>query len=142
MNRPDWKFGQAFSGLDWGQLPWRDAMHLPGSRQIGLGAALLRSLPWDQMAPDTNGFKGATAAAITRDGKHAMAFIHSGKTVSITPDRFPGAVSARWFNPTTGETIAASGKRQEGSDFLVFTPPGRNAAGDADWVLVLNVGGK
>jgi hypothetical protein len=137
VNRTDWKFGQAFSGLDWGQLAWRDAMHLPGSRQIGLGAALLRSLPWHHMAPATNGFAGATAAAITRDVKHALAFTHSGKAITVTLDRFPGAVSARWFDPTTGDTRPASAAPLSPRGEHTFTPPGQNAAGDADWMLAI-----
>lgn len=138
VNRPEWKFGQAFSGVDWGQLPWRDAMHLPGSRQIGLGTALLRSLPWHQMTPATNGFAGATAAAITPDAKHALAFTHSGKAITVTLNRFPGAVNARWFDPTTGDTRPASAAPLNPRGEDTYTPPGQNAAGDADWVLVMD----
>jgi len=139
VNRPDWKFGQAFSGVDWGQLPWRDAMHLPGSRQIGLGARFLRSLPWHQMAPASNGFAGATAVAITPDAKHALAFTHSGTAITVTLDRLPGRVSARWFDPTTGDTRAASAAPLSPHGAHIFTPPGKNAVGDLDWVLAIDV---
>jgi hypothetical protein len=46
-------------------------------------------------------------------------------------------VTARWFDPTTGqETRVEPDPFRTGSE-APFKPPGLNAAGDPDWVLVL-----
>jgi len=55
----------------------------------------------------------------------------------VTLDRFAGKVSASWFDPTTGDTRAASAAPLSPRGAHTFSPPGRNAAGDADWVLML-----
>lgn len=34
-------------GQVWGDVQWRDAASLPGARQLGVGAAALRKLPWE-----------------------------------------------------------------------------------------------
>jgi hypothetical protein len=47
-------------------------------------------------------------------------------------------VSARWFDPTDGSFVTAPGEAQGGKQS--FTPPPQNAAGDGDWVLVLEAG--
>jgi hypothetical protein len=44
------------SDKPWGRvklsfLTWQEAMHFPGSRQVGLGAQLLRRYPWWEFAP-------------------------------------------------------------------------------------------
>jgi Protein of unknown function (DUF4038) len=38
-------------GNMWGETGWREAFELPGARQLGLGAELLRRLPWQRLRP-------------------------------------------------------------------------------------------
>lgn len=56
-------------------------------------------------------------------------------TITVNLDRLREAITARWFDPTSGsyQTIAGvsgRGKQQ-------FTPPEKNSAGAGDFVLVL-----
>lgn len=44
INRREEPYGPSPHGMAWGNLPWDEAMQLPGSRQLGLGAKLLRDL--------------------------------------------------------------------------------------------------
>jgi hypothetical protein len=46
-----------------------------------------------------------------------------------------GAGNARWLDPTSGASTAIGSMPNTGSQ--VLTPPGAKAAGDADWVLVV-----
>ncbi|HOZ46448.1 MAG TPA: DUF4038 domain-containing protein [Candidatus Hydrogenedentes bacterium] len=39
-------YGPSPHGRCWGNTPWQEAAQLPGARQLGLGAGLLRALPW------------------------------------------------------------------------------------------------
>ncbi|MBK9138936.1 MAG: hypothetical protein IPM17_09275 [Verrucomicrobia bacterium] len=68
-----------------------------------------------------------------------MVFTQFGEAITVTLDRFPGAVTARWFDPTTGDTSPASGAPLSPRGQHTFTPPGQNAASDADWVLVMTI---
>ena len=54
INRPDQPYGDSPSpsgGWNWGTIPWPEAMKLPGSKYISLGANLLREFPWHRCAP-------------------------------------------------------------------------------------------
>ncbi len=52
-NRPGQPHGPSpgGSGIGYGKIPWNEAMHLPGSTQLGLGKALLTELPWSDFQP-------------------------------------------------------------------------------------------
>ena len=84
-----------------------------------------------------NLFTDAAAAAITADGRCALAFAVNGKAITANLTKFGDLVRARWFDPTSGElkTVPGSPFPNTGSRELV--PPGMNAAGESDWVLVL-----
>jgi hypothetical protein len=46
-----------------------------------------------------------------------------------------GTVTARWFDPTNGTYSSIGSFSNTGTQ--AFTTTGNNAAGDADWVLIL-----
>jgi hypothetical protein len=48
-----------------------------------------------------------------------------------------GAAKARWFDPSNGTYQDASTSPVANSGSHDFTPPGKNHAGDGDWVLLL-----
>jgi hypothetical protein len=139
VNLPDQRFGKSPGGHDWGGTPWREAMNLPGSTQLSKAKAFLLKLPWHQLAPATNVFTGAVSAAITADGRCALAYTMGGKPLTVDLSKLKGSLNARWFDPTSGELKAISGAPFAASGSREFTPPGNNAAGDGDWVLLLEV---
>jgi hypothetical protein len=51
VNTREQPYGPSPHGRSWGNTPWDEAAALPGSRQLGHAAALLRSLPWWRMEP-------------------------------------------------------------------------------------------
>jgi len=137
VNLPNKRFGQSPRGHDWGGTPWREAMNLPGSTQLGKAKAFLLTLRWHELAPETELFTGAVSAAGTADGRCALAYTTGNSPVSVDLSKLQGPLQASWFDPASGELrvisdvpIAASGSRD-------FTPPGNNAAGDGDWVLLV-----
>lgn len=138
VNLPDQRFGKSPGGNDWGGTPWREAMNLPGSTQMAHAKKFLLTLPWNQLAPATNLFTGATSAAATADRRCALAFAAKGQSVSVDLAGLRGPVQARWFDPTSGEVKAIEGSPFPARGSREFTPSGPNAAGDADWVLVLD----
>ena len=137
MNLSDKRFGKSPTGNDWGGTPWKEAMSLPGSTQLAHAKKFLLTLPWQQLAPATNVFTGATSAAATADGRCALAFAAKGQTVSANLAKLNGPASARWFDPTSDELKAIEGSPFPNARSREFTPPGKNSAGESDWVLVL-----
>lgn len=137
VNLPGQRYGKSPGGNDWGGTPWREAMSLPGSTQLAHAKRFLLTLPWHQLAPATNLFQGHTASAATGDGRCALAFSHREQPFSAELGHLKGPLHARWLDPASGETRNLEGSPFPASGRREFRPPGRNAAGDADWVLVL-----
>lgn len=81
---------------------------------------------------------GRRVAMVTNPaGPCVTAFPHSGESIPIGFNLFAGAVGTRWFHTATGQAIAVLGSPfvPRGQHPLIL--PGNNAAGDADWVLVI-----
>jgi len=51
--------------------------------------------------------------------------------------RLSGPAKAEWYDPTNGAVQAIDGSTLANHGIREFAPPGRNAAGESDWVLVL-----
>ena len=139
VNLPEKRFGKSPTGSDWGGTPWREAMNLPGSTQLAHAKKFLFTLPWHQLAPTTNLCTGATSAAATADGRCALAFSMNGKVMTANLTQFGAPVTARWFDPASGELKMMEGSPFPNTGAREFVPPGTNAAGESDWVLVLEV---
>ncbi len=130
VNLPGKRFGNSPGGHDWGGTPWRDAMNLPGSSQVGRAKEFLLTLPWHRLAPAPNLFAGATSAAASPDGRCALAYSMDGTPITADAAKLAQPLTARWFDPT-------SGKLKDARVAETFNPPGKNEAGGSDWVLVL-----
>ena len=128
---------------------WKDEMDSPGATQMANVVALFSPRRWYDLVPDQNhtlvtsgygsfGQDDYVTAAQTPDGKLAMAYVPSSRTITVDLSTFSGPVTARWYDPADGTFTSIS----EGSPFanvgsLDFPTPGTNAGGDNDWVLVL-----
>jgi hypothetical protein len=111
-----------------------------------------RSLAWYDLIPDqkhtfvTKGYgsfmtTGVNAdnnyvtASLTRDRTLGIAYLPQQSTIEVDMARLRGTVTAKWFNPTTGQfttiaTYSATGSR-------AFTSPPPHSDGHDDWVLLL-----
>lgn len=76
-------------------------------------------------------------AARTSDGSYAVVYMPTARTITMNMARLRGPAAAEWFDPTNGifQVVAGAPFPNEGT--RQFTPPGKNAAGDDDWVLLL-----
>jgi len=72
---------------------------------------------------------GDATAARTPDGRLAVAYLPTRRTISVDPSAMAAGTRAAWVDPT-------SGARRPVPLSASLTPPGRNAADD-DWLLVL-----
>ena len=132
---------------------WKDHLDTPGSAQLGYLARLFTGFSWFRLVPDqahrivTGGYGRFSATgnvgstdyvttAATTDGTLAVSYLPAGGTVTVNMARFSRRVRARWFDPTNG-TFKGSRTSLANRGEIRLTAPGKNAAGDGDWVLVL-----
>ncbi len=96
---------------------------------------------WREGAGESGGMDYVVAAADSA-GSLAVAYVPDAHSGSVTVDmaRMSGPARARWFDPAGGSYRDASGGGQAlpNRGDRAFSVPGPNAAGDKDWVLVLD----
>jgi hypothetical protein len=131
---------------------WADNLDTVGIQQFSYVKQLLEPRKWYDLVPDrahqvlTKGFGKFSkddaipddtyaTAALTSDGTMLFAYLPTVRKVTIDMSKFAGTVSASWFDPTNAASTAIGSFANSGSQD--FTPPGNNAAGDGDWVLVM-----
>ncbi len=131
-NNPIWKFGSG----------WPNQLGSSLSKHQARLGAVIGAQRWHELALDdalvtARGSDAAEIAATrTGDGKAAVIYIPPAGASSITVDlaRLTGPVDATWYDPTS-DAHTPAGTTLVGSH--AFATPGKNAAGDGDWVLVL-----
>jgi hypothetical protein len=123
------------------QLPWDEAIHLPGSGQMQYARALIESGPYFDRMPDpslveppnTTG-PDYVAACRAPDARYALVYFPAGKSASLRTFLLKGQrVKAEWYDPRTGEFLKAITLETAPWKTTLFIPPSVS-----DWVLVLN----
>ena len=146
----------------WRFLPgWEGYLDTPGVVQLGYMKALFGARKWYDLAPDqTHAFVTAgygsfisapprhdlvqrfagndyVSAALTPDGSLGIAYLPQGGTITVAMTRLRNPVTARWFDPSANRFTVIAGSPFSNAGARQFTPPGKNNAGEPDWVLVL-----
>lgn len=138
---PFWSPGQPKA--PWGDdLPWQEALKLPGASQVRYVRSLMESRPYLIRIPDQTLIDGDALATTDRiqatrasDGSYAFVYTSSGKAVTVRMDKLSGSkVQAYWFDPRKGTTTRAGAWPAKGT--RQFTPPSHGEGND--WVLVLD----
>jgi Protein of unknown function (DUF4038)/Putative collagen-binding domain of a collagenase len=138
---------------------WKQNIDTPGVEQLGYWKSFFSAIPWQDLVPDQNhsvltagyGSFGnvdtrvsesdyATAAG-TPDGATIVVYIPTVRAVTIDMAQMRGSAKARWFDPSNGQYRDASEGPFPNKGPQQFTPPGKNHAGDEDWVLLLEASG-
>jgi hypothetical protein len=79
-------------------------------------------------------------AALATDGSFALVYLPRGTSTRVDLSRLSGKlVRASWFDPVSGGFRAARRGMLPTEGVAQFHPPERNAGGDLDWLLVLDV---
>lgn len=134
-------YGPSPHGRSWGDTPWDEAMQLPGSRQLGLGKALLERYEWWRFEPRPDWCEPHSSPQVP-EAPYAAGIEGRVRVVYIpqycNPPRItrldPGALyRAQYFDPRSGRMIDLGGV-DSGRDG-VWEPPMPPVMGD--WVLVL-----
>ncbi|MFN8575102.1 MAG: DUF4038 domain-containing protein [Gemmatimonadaceae bacterium] len=148
--------GQLYgNGYTWPfRQDWQSHLDTPGSAQIAYVKSLFAPRPWYNLIPDqdhsvvTAGYgtysdSGSLAAndyltaGRTPDGAWIMAYMPTLRTITVDMSRLGSMADASWYDPTSGAWSSIFGSPFPNSGSRTFSPPGNNADGDGDWVLVL-----
>ena len=62
----------------------------------------------------------------------------TARKITVDMSRLRAQAVAEWFDPSSGTYQVISGSPFPNSGTHEFTPSSTNAAGDSDWVLLLN----
>jgi hypothetical protein len=125
---------------------WRNDLQSSGARSIAHLHALLDALPWWTLEPDVDlrwltsgaGSGARAVAALTSDRRIAIVYTPDIRYFTFDLKALNGShVRARWFDPTDGTYESAIGSPFVARGNHGFSPPGPNAHGYGDWVLVL-----
>jgi hypothetical protein len=134
---------------------WQNYLNSPGLTDLQYFHAFFGGLAWYNLVPDqahtfvTSGYgtysssgniiaSDYSAACLTADGTLGVVYtpvLTNDLVVALS--KMAGAVTARWFDPSAGTYTAISGSPFANSGTHTFIPPGKNSAGDTDWVLLL-----
>jgi hypothetical protein len=143
--------GEFLGTHDWDlHQGWERRLSSRALTQIARVRTLFSTLRWWELVPDTGselftGGRGTelttdepkdvlendyVTAARTPDGRLAVVYLPARRTIAVDPSAMAAGTRAAWVDPTSGarRPVPMSGR---------FTPPGPNAAGDNDWLLVL-----
>lgn len=134
---------------------WQQHLNTQGALDMGRLNAFIRSIKWWALVPSgLNGMKtlivdpnntdtsaAYVAAAATKDGSLLVAYIppaHEGG-ITVNMNVLSNKVNAYWFDPTNGMYTSIKDFSLNNKGHTSFTPPGKNSAGENDWVLLLSV---
>lgn len=118
------------------QFSWKEALDLPGARQMGILRRIFDSLPWQQMVPDPSLLRGVNwwarpvkIALASPDRSWVLIYSPQGNSLTVRSALFRKKEKvAFWLNPETGEKTEVKGRIS--SRFQVPDP-------QTDWLLLL-----
>jgi hypothetical protein len=129
-NRPGEPHGQSPHGGSYGKIAWSEAMHLPGSRQVGLGKRLLEQYPWQQFRPHPEWVAFARESALGFEGCRWL-WYPEGKPAQDAP------LAKRYFRRAfvlpEGKTIAQARLRVSADDWFSARLNGQTLGMGEDW---------
>jgi len=131
---------------------WRQGMEDVGSKQMRHVRDLFATRRWWLLEPDLDshlvvGGRGKAGdvdyvtTAVAKDGSFAILYLPQAHPVTVDLTCLsPGTdrnLRAAWFDPTTGASSRVEGRPFAPIANRQFIPPGKNASGHNDWVLIL-----
>lgn len=133
---------------------WKDMLNMPGGSDVVLMLDLLKSQPWHKLVPDhaakhqlltsvstETETTGYFPSACSPDGDFGVIYLPFRAAVGVDMRKFRGSVVARWFSPTSMDSLEVNGSPFTNSGVRSLTPPDPNDLSGSDVVLVLSATG-
>lgn len=139
---------------------WQSRLNTPGALQLRYFRNFFTKIRWFNLVPDqshtlvTSGYgtfdtnndllltaNDYATAAQSPDGTLGVVYCPKNTTLTLCLTNFIGPVTARWYDPASGNYAPVTGSPFANTVAETNLPaPGNNAAGDPDWVLLLQAG--
>jgi hypothetical protein len=123
-----------FSSIPWYKLI-PDDRYPPPPPELAAAADAVRNKQLITAGRGVYGEDDYVPAAVASDRSFALVYLPVRRPVTINLGLLADQVKAWWYDPTAGTRRAVEDLNAE--QFQDFTPPKSNAAGDTDWVLIL-----
>jgi hypothetical protein len=138
-NRPGQPHGASpGGGSGYGKIPWNEAMHLPGSQQLGLAKAFLQQYPWQRFEPHPEWAVGENTSsdpqATGLPGSLRIIYVPERKATEVRNLEPKGKYAASYFDPVSGRKGSLGLVQPDNQGAWRCQPPLKE---DQDWVLVL-----
>jgi hypothetical protein len=150
-NRRGQPHGASPHGGNYGKIPWDEAMHLPGSAQVGLGRKLLERYSWQnfqphpewaafadtpssnlEAPPNNDDLFGPQSAGIP--GVVRIIYVPQPQPVVVRNLVGRAAYAPAYFDPVSGAKAPLPPvEADDAGSWTCPAPPGQ----DHDWVLIL-----
>jgi hypothetical protein len=126
---------------------WAGTLNSPGATGMMHLWSLFRGLPWSSLVPDVDGtvviggrgtFGSTSWAPAASDGRVTVVYVPSARTITLALGSVAATARAEWYDPTSGQYRPVANWAPTTGGHVTVTTPGSNAAGDGDWVLVVN----
>jgi hypothetical protein len=145
-NNPMWHFDAP--GLFEVPTTWQQELHSKGTNSDSHLASFFTSLPWWNLRPDQGQFltdpgtsEDPAVAAVSCDRSLAVVYVPSRRPVTVDLLRLARGTTLTWRDPASGRQVPVPAADLASTEARVtVTPPGRNADGDGDWLLVARTG--
>lgn len=134
----------------WQFLPnWREALDSVTSRSMTQLSWLFGGLPWWRLQPDIGRRvlrgplgEGLDRALAASDPTSGLTIVYAPTLDALEIDRstHDGCLlrRVRWLDPVDGTAADALSERSAAAARVTMAPPGRNAVGATDWLLLLD----
>jgi hypothetical protein len=145
--------GQISGHFDLWPFPprWRELLDTTTSRSMTHLSRLFGRLPWWQLQPDLDNrvLRGPLGAGLDRslaafDPSSGLAIVYAATSAALQLDLAHGRSRAphlQWFDPVDGSGVAASLPVDADLSRVELAPPGQNAGGTTDWLLLVDAPG-
>ncbi len=126
-NRPGQPHGKSPHGGSYGTIPWNEAMHLPGSQQVGFGKKFLEHFAWQDFQPHPDW----AAFAPSRLRQAAWIWYPEGNPAVDAPAA--GRSFERTFVLPAGRSVTRARLRVSADDQFAARLNGKDVGRGDDW---------
>jgi transposase len=129
-NRPGQPHGNSPQGGTYGKIPWNEAMHLPGSQQLGFGKKMFEQFPWQRFQPHPEWSAFANGSLLSFDGCQWIWF-PEGNPAQAAP--VAKRYCRRTFVLPAGKAIERAQLRVSADDSFTARLNGETLGASDDW---------
>jgi hypothetical protein len=142
MNSRRRPFGESASGFTWGNWPWEEAMHWPGSAHVGVGKHILEQFEWWRFEPhpewllatEEKDGRGLIAAAAGIPGEVRVFYFAKKTKQKLLQLESGRQYHGTFISPLDGREYPAGPPLEADAEGSCAVPRGPI---NQDWVLVL-----